>query len=45
MISAYILNNEFQYLGLGVDVSSFLKQEVDHLAVTIVTRYDERGVS
>lgn len=35
----------FQYLGLGIDTGSILKQEVNHLGITIVTGYDERSVS
>lgn len=30
----------FQYLGLGVYVGSILKQEVDHLGISIVTCYN-----
>lgn len=32
--------SEVQYLGLGVDTGSALKQEVDHLGVTVVTCYN-----
>lgn len=29
-----------RYLGFGIDACSILKQEVDHLGVTIVTSYN-----